>query len=165
MRIHFFTAPFFRAGRDRPQTSHPSLNQHGKEGGEDDCENTGDYDGERGHGTLDGAKLHGFCRTHRVCRSAKSDAAGDGVGDMEETADGFADDISEDPGRDDGSDGDGDIAAELFGKSHADGSILTEGKIDPMKLAPITFDAVHGKYLPLGEAVGRAWSEGRIFMK
>ena len=56
-----------------------------------------------------------------MCRSAKSDAAGDGVGDMEETADGFADDISEDPGRDDGGDGDGDIAAELFGKSHADG--------------------------------------------
>ena len=46
-----------------------------------------------------------------MCRSAKSDAAGDGVGDMEETADGFADDISEDPGRDDGGDGDGDIAA------------------------------------------------------
>ena len=44
MRIHFFTAPFFRAGRDRPQTSHPSLNQHGKEGGEDDGENTGDND-------------------------------------------------------------------------------------------------------------------------
>lgn len=40
---------------------------------------------------------------------------------MEETADGFADDISEDPGRDDGGDGDRDIAAELFGKSHADG--------------------------------------------
>lgn len=33
-----------------------------------------------------------------------------------------------------------------------------------MKLAPITFDAVHGKYLPL-EAVGKAWGEGRIFMK
>lgn len=46
-----------------------------------------------------------------------------------------------------------------------DDSILTEGKIDPMKLAPITFDAVHGKYLPLGEAVGKAWGEGRIFMK
>ena len=40
---------------------------------------------------------------------------------MKETADVFADDISEDPGRDDGSDGDGDVAAELFGKSHADG--------------------------------------------
>lgn len=76
---------------------------------------------ERGHSTLDGSKLHGFCRTHRVCRSAKSDAAGDGVGDMKETANVFADDISEDPGRDDGGDGDGDIAAELFGKSHADG--------------------------------------------
>lgn len=46
-----------------------------------------------------------------------------------------------------------------------DDAILTEGKIDPMKLAPITFDAVHGKYLPLGEAVGKAWGEGRIFMK
>jgi flavin reductase (DIM6/NTAB) family NADH-FMN oxidoreductase RutF len=42
----------------------------------------------------------------------------------------------------------------------ADESVLTEGKIDPAKLRPITYDpAGHGYYV-LGELVGRAFSDG-----
>ncbi len=47
----------------------------------------------------------------------------------------------------------------------ADESILTDGKVDPQKLAPITFDAVHGTYIPLGQAAGKAWGEGRKVAK
>ncbi len=47
----------------------------------------------------------------------------------------------------------------------ADDSILTDGKVDAKKLCPITFDAVAHAYLPLGEAVGQAWSVGGEFLK
>ena len=47
----------------------------------------------------------------------------------------------------------------------ADESILTDGKIDPKKLNPLTFDAVHGTYITLGDTVGKAWGEGRKFVK
>lgn len=44
----------------------------------------------------------------------------------------------------------------------ADESVLGEnGLIDPIKLAPITFDPMNHVYLRLGEAVGRAFGEGR----
>ena len=42
----------------------------------------------------------------------------------------------------------------------ADESVLTNGKIDPMKLRPITFDGVNHTYLALGEKVGNAFSAG-----
>lgn len=43
----------------------------------------------------------------------------------------------------------------------ADESILGEnGKIDPEKLDPITFDPVNGTYLRLGEKVGNAFRDG-----
>lgn len=43
----------------------------------------------------------------------------------------------------------------------AEESILDEnGKIDPKKLDPITFDPVHHAYLRLGEKVGNAFSDG-----
>jgi len=42
----------------------------------------------------------------------------------------------------------------------ADETILTEGKIDPKKLRPITYDPVSHAYLALGEAVGRAFHDG-----
>ena len=43
----------------------------------------------------------------------------------------------------------------------ADEKILgADGKIDPAKLRPITYDPVHHKYLVLGEAVGYAFQEG-----
>ena len=43
---------------------------------------------------------------------------------------------------------------------NADESVLTNGKIDPKKLCPITFDAVNNKYIALGEVVGNAFSDG-----
>ena len=43
----------------------------------------------------------------------------------------------------------------------ADEKILDEnGKIDPSKLNPITFDAANNAYLVLGEKVGNAFKDG-----
>ena len=43
----------------------------------------------------------------------------------------------------------------------ADESILgDDGKIDPQKLQPISFDPVHNTYIKLGEKVGNAFSDG-----
>jgi flavin reductase (DIM6/NTAB) family NADH-FMN oxidoreductase RutF len=48
----------------------------------------------------------------------------------------------------------------------ADERILDEkGKIDPVKLCPITFDPVHNDYLVLGEKVGNAFKDGAILKK
>lgn len=47
----------------------------------------------------------------------------------------------------------------------ADESVLTNGKIDPAKLKPITFDGVNNTYIALGETVGRAFSDGLKFRK
>ena len=43
----------------------------------------------------------------------------------------------------------------------ADESILTDGKIDPAKLRPITYDSVNHKYIELGKIVGTAFSDGK----
>ncbi len=42
----------------------------------------------------------------------------------------------------------------------AEESILTDGKIDPIKLRPITFDGVNNAYHVLGEKVGDAFKVG-----
>ena len=42
----------------------------------------------------------------------------------------------------------------------ADERILTEGKIDPMKLRPITYDGMNHAYYVLGEKVGDAFNDG-----
>ena len=42
----------------------------------------------------------------------------------------------------------------------ADESVLTDGRIDPAKLRPITFDPVNNTYLVLGGKVGNAFSDG-----
>ena len=42
----------------------------------------------------------------------------------------------------------------------ADECVLTDGKIDPKKLRPITFDPVGHTYMALGETVGRAFFDG-----
>ena len=42
----------------------------------------------------------------------------------------------------------------------ADESVLTDGKIDPAKLRPITYDGMNHTYLVLGEKVGSAFSDG-----
>ena len=48
----------------------------------------------------------------------------------------------------------------------ADESILDEnGKIDPHKLRPITFDPVHNAYLEIGSKVGSAFRDGLILKK
>ncbi len=46
----------------------------------------------------------------------------------------------------------------------ADESVLTDGKIDPSKLNPITYDPVNHKYLKLGEIAGNAFSDGKALM-
>ncbi|MBQ7761592.1 MAG: flavin reductase family protein [Clostridia bacterium] len=43
----------------------------------------------------------------------------------------------------------------------AEESILTNGKIDPMKLKPITYDGMNHGYYVLGERVGSAFSDGK----
>ena len=52
----------------------------------------------------------------------------------------------------------------MFGKIVnvcADESVLTDGKIDPRKLKPITYDPVNHDYYALGEVVGKAFSDGK----
>ena len=52
----------------------------------------------------------------------------------------------------------------MFGKIInvcADESVLTDGKIDPAKLRPITYDPVNHRYYELGAPVGRAFSDGK----
>ena len=45
----------------------------------------------------------------------------------------------------------------------ADESVLGEnGKVDPAKLQPITYDPMNHHYLVLGEAVGRAFQDGLV---
>jgi flavin reductase (DIM6/NTAB) family NADH-FMN oxidoreductase RutF len=47
----------------------------------------------------------------------------------------------------------------------ADEEVLTDGKIDPSKLKPITFDPVNNKYIGLGAVVGNAFSDGKKLKK
>ena len=45
----------------------------------------------------------------------------------------------------------------------ADESVLNKrGKVDPMKLRPITFDPMNNAYLVLGEKVGNAFQDGKM---
>lgn len=43
----------------------------------------------------------------------------------------------------------------------ADEEILTDEKIDPVKLNPITYDPVNHNYIKLGEIAGKAFSDGK----
>ena len=43
----------------------------------------------------------------------------------------------------------------------AEESVLTNDKIDPAKLEPITYDPVNHTYRKLGEIVGKAFSDGK----
>ncbi len=45
----------------------------------------------------------------------------------------------------------------------ADESVLTDGKIDPMKLKPITYDSSNHSYHVIGEKVGDAFKSGLKF--
>lgn len=42
-----------------------------------------------------------------------------------------------------------------------DECVLTDGKVDPAKLRPITYDSFNHHYLVLGEKVGNAFSDGK----
>lgn len=42
----------------------------------------------------------------------------------------------------------------------ADESVITDGKIDPAKLKPITFDPCNNTYIGLGNVVGKAFCDG-----
>jgi flavin reductase (DIM6/NTAB) family NADH-FMN oxidoreductase RutF len=46
-----------------------------------------------------------------------------------------------------------------------DESVLTDGKIDPGKLRPITYDSANHTYRVIGEVVGKAFSDGLRFKK
>lgn len=54
---------------------------------------------------------------------------------------------------------DGILIGEIVNVS-ADESVITDGKIDPKKLKPITFDPANNAYLGLGEKVGNAFKDG-----
>lgn len=43
----------------------------------------------------------------------------------------------------------------------ADDSVMTDGRIDPSKLRPITYDPVNRTYLELGGKAGHAFSDGK----
>ena len=42
----------------------------------------------------------------------------------------------------------------------ADESVVTDGKIDPKKLKPITYDPANNTYIALGDVVGKAFADG-----
>lgn len=54
---------------------------------------------------------------------------------------------------------DGILVGEII-NVNADESVLTDGKIDPKKLKPITYDPVNNTYIGLGEVVGNAFKDG-----
>ena len=43
----------------------------------------------------------------------------------------------------------------------ADDSVLTDGKIDPSKFNPITYDSVNHNYIALGSVAGKAFNAGK----
>ena len=58
---------------------------------------------------------------------------------------------------------DGILVGEVVNMS-ADESILTDGKVDLAKLQPIVFDAASMSYRSIGDIVGKAWGDGKVFV-
>ena len=54
---------------------------------------------------------------------------------------------------------DGILIGEIVNVS-ADESVITDGKVDPKKLKPITFDPCNNTYVGLGDIVGNAFKDG-----
>ena len=52
------------------------------------------------------------------------------------------------------------LIGEIVNVSAEERILDAEGKIDPAKLRPITFDTVNHAYLVLGEKVGNAFQDG-----
>ncbi len=46
----------------------------------------------------------------------------------------------------------------------AEEDVLIDGKINPEKLNPITYDPVNHTYIKLGEVVGKAFSDGKVLI-
>lgn len=59
---------------------------------------------------------------------------------------------------------DGILVGEIVNVS-ADDSVVTDDKIDPKKLKPITFDPANNVYIGLGEKVGNAFKDGAQLMQ
>lgn len=57
----------------------------------------------------------------------------------------------------------GRLVGEIVNVS-ADEAVLTEGKVDPAKVRPISFDPFNNTYHVLGEQVGTAFSDGKRLM-
>lgn len=55
---------------------------------------------------------------------------------------------------------DGLIIGRIINVSADENALSKDGKIDPSKFRPVTFDAVNNKYIALGEVVGNAFSDG-----
>lgn len=55
---------------------------------------------------------------------------------------------------------DGLIIGRIVNVSADENALSKDGKIDPSKFRPVTFDAVNNKYIALGEVVGNAFSDG-----
>ncbi len=47
----------------------------------------------------------------------------------------------------------------------ADESVLTDGKLDIMKLQPVIYNSSNHTYHVVGEEVGKAWGSGKVFMQ
>ena len=56
---------------------------------------------------------------------------------------------------------DGICIGEIVNVSADEAVLDADGKIDPKKLEPITYDSVHHTYIKLGEKVGNAFSDGK----
>lgn len=59
---------------------------------------------------------------------------------------------------------DGICIGEIVNVSADEGVLDGNGRIDPKKLAPICYDSVNHNYLPLGNPVGKAFSDGKKLM-
>ena len=56
------------------------------------------------------------------------------------------------------------LVGEIVNVSADEGILGADGKIDPDKLEPITFDPIHAAYRKLGEKVGNAFQDGKQLM-
>ena len=53
------------------------------------------------------------------------------------------------------------LVGRIVNVSAAEEILDENGKIDPARLKPITFDPIHHQYLAIGEKVGNAFSDGK----
>jgi flavin reductase (DIM6/NTAB) family NADH-FMN oxidoreductase RutF len=60
--------------------------------------------------------------------------------------------------------GNGILVGEVVNMS-ADERILSDGKVDLVKLQPIVFDAASMSYRAIGDIVGKAWGDGKKFVE